>query len=487
MPLEEGAALRQQNEMRADVPDVVEPSRRAAQKRDADADEGLAHDAAGPIAATGGGCRPRVRRSSCRPAAWPVRQRPVCTAAIASSKVAAGQGRMIGTRVDAGFVGIGAELPLEGDGGHGGDSPMRCFVPSHLLSLARDMRNHIDDRDRENRERFRNGGAEEMEHDGHDDHTDRAAPAAARCSCSCWAPGRAKRLYHVGVESHGDEEHAEGYAIEVASGGSRRRGPRARSAVRGGLRCGLRRGGRRSLAAMRLLPPARRLERDRTASRRRRRRASMPRWRASPIPTRLPRSRGRGRPRRSAHFIENPKEYAPGTKMSYRGMADIEDRANLIAYLEIAELTRLAARSRRARTSARGPCARVHDRSRVASCRRTLAQGREHEVHDQTVRDRSHGLVAAPAAFAQEAADTTPDHGISTFPGGELKYGPGVRASRLREPRRAQGRRDQRLGRSAPSTASTPTRRRAAPSPCPPPPTSRLLSCTADEIGSAIA
>lgn len=33
-------------------------------------------------------------------------------------------------------------------------------------------------------------------------------------------------------------------------------------------------------------------------------------------------------------FIENPKEYAPGTKMSYKGMKDVEDRANLIAYLQ---------------------------------------------------------------------------------------------------------------------------------------------------------
>jgi len=33
-------------------------------------------------------------------------------------------------------------------------------------------------------------------------------------------------------------------------------------------------------------------------------------------------------------FLENPRSYAPGTKMSYNGMRDIEDRANLIAYLE---------------------------------------------------------------------------------------------------------------------------------------------------------
>lgn len=33
-------------------------------------------------------------------------------------------------------------------------------------------------------------------------------------------------------------------------------------------------------------------------------------------------------------FLENPKGYAPGTKMSYNGMRDIGDRANLIAWLE---------------------------------------------------------------------------------------------------------------------------------------------------------
>jgi cytochrome c len=32
-------------------------------------------------------------------------------------------------------------------------------------------------------------------------------------------------------------------------------------------------------------------------------------------------------------FLANPRTYAPGNTMSYNGMADIEDRANLIAYL----------------------------------------------------------------------------------------------------------------------------------------------------------
>lgn len=38
-------------------------------------------------------------------------------------------------------------------------------------------------------------------------------------------------------------------------------------------------------------------------------------------------------PENISDFIENPREYAPGTRMAYNGMRDIEDRANLIAYL----------------------------------------------------------------------------------------------------------------------------------------------------------
>lgn len=33
-------------------------------------------------------------------------------------------------------------------------------------------------------------------------------------------------------------------------------------------------------------------------------------------------------------FLENPKGWAPGTSMGYNGMRKIEDRANLIAYLD---------------------------------------------------------------------------------------------------------------------------------------------------------
>ena len=33
-------------------------------------------------------------------------------------------------------------------------------------------------------------------------------------------------------------------------------------------------------------------------------------------------------------FLENPKGYAPGTSMSFNGLAKIEDRADVIAYLD---------------------------------------------------------------------------------------------------------------------------------------------------------
>jgi cytochrome c len=33
-------------------------------------------------------------------------------------------------------------------------------------------------------------------------------------------------------------------------------------------------------------------------------------------------------------FLTNPKKYTPGTKMTYKGLSDIEDRANLIAWLD---------------------------------------------------------------------------------------------------------------------------------------------------------
>jgi cytochrome c len=42
---------------------------------------------------------------------------------------------------------------------------------------------------------------------------------------------------------------------------------------------------------------------------------------------------GEWTPENISSFIENPRAYAPGTAMAYNGMSDVEDRANLIAYL----------------------------------------------------------------------------------------------------------------------------------------------------------
>jgi cytochrome c len=39
-------------------------------------------------------------------------------------------------------------------------------------------------------------------------------------------------------------------------------------------------------------------------------------------------------PENLSGFLENPRGYAPGTSMSYNGMRNVADRANLIAYLE---------------------------------------------------------------------------------------------------------------------------------------------------------
>jgi cytochrome c len=39
-------------------------------------------------------------------------------------------------------------------------------------------------------------------------------------------------------------------------------------------------------------------------------------------------------PEEISKFIENPSDYAPGTSMGYAGLDDVQDRANLIAYIE---------------------------------------------------------------------------------------------------------------------------------------------------------
>ncbi len=49
-------------------------------------------------------------------------------------------------------------------------------------------------------------------------------------------------------------------------------------------------------------------------------------------------------PEKLSHFLENPGDYAPGTKMTFAGLNKVEDRADIIAYLQ----RRTAERPRRA-------------------------------------------------------------------------------------------------------------------------------------------
>ena len=143
-----------------------------------------------------------------------------------------------------------------------------------------------------------------------------------------WA---AESLYHVG--GHG-EDHEQAYAIEVPEGGGRQGGRR-----RGGLRRRLRRGrsGRGRVDSGASARPATSWRRARTA----------------PVPT-LYGVVGREQaavsdyaysaafaelaaawtPEELDGFLHNPSEWVPGTKMTYRGLADVQDRADIIAYLE---------------------------------------------------------------------------------------------------------------------------------------------------------
>ncbi|WP_366139962.1 cytochrome c family protein [uncultured Jannaschia sp.] len=140
-------------------------------------------------------------------------------------------------------------------------------------------------------------------------------------------------IYHVGVESHGDEEHAEGYAIEVASaedaGGSGEPDvPFEEVYATASAEAG--EGLWRQCASCHAVDGT-----NKTGPYLNgvvgREHGSVEGYAYSDAIASI---EGPWTPEEISRFIENPKEYAPGTKMSYRGMDDVEDRANLIAYLE---------------------------------------------------------------------------------------------------------------------------------------------------------
>lgn len=146
-----------------------------------------------------------------------------------------------------------------------------------------------------------------------------------------WA---AESLYHVGVEGHG-EEHAMGYAIEVPEAGAGGEAGAEEDAV-----------------------PFEEVYASASAE------DGEGLWRQCSSCHALDGSNGTGphldgvvgrdkgavsgysysetlatmegdwTPENISGFLLAPKDYAPGTKMAYRGMDDVEDRANLIAYLE---------------------------------------------------------------------------------------------------------------------------------------------------------
>ena len=62
--------------------------------------------------------------------------------------------------------------------------------------------------------------------------------------------------------------------------------------------------------------------------------ATWPRCPISAIDSALKSLGGKWTPDRIQQFIANPKEYAPGTKMTFAGLKNIDDRANVIAYLQ---------------------------------------------------------------------------------------------------------------------------------------------------------
>lgn len=141
-------------------------------------------------------------------------------------------------------------------------------------------------------------------------------------------------LYHVGSKAHGDEEHAQGYAIEVAEvevddgaepepeipfeevfvNASAEEGEKLwrQCAACHKLETGAN-GTGPYLAGI--------VGRDKGAAE------------GYSYSETLATMEGDWTPENLSGFLLAPGDYAPGTKMAYRGMSDIDDRANLIAYL----------------------------------------------------------------------------------------------------------------------------------------------------------
>lgn len=94
-------------------------------------------------------------------------------------------------------------------------------------------------------------------------------------------------------------------------------------------------------------------------------------------------------------FLENPKAYAPGTKMTFRGISDAEDRANLIAWLN---------------TQSDSPLALPEvEEVEAPAMPEEPAMEEDHSATDGDMIDEITGEVAAAAAATMEAADEALD------------------------------------------------------------------------------
>jgi len=142
----------------------------------------------------------------------------------------------------------------------------------------------------------------------------------------------AESLYHVGTESHGDEEHAMAYPIETdesAHGGAAEEAvdftvllasadPAKGEKVFGKCKACHKLDGSNGTGPHLDGVVGRDI-------------GGVSGFGYSSILTELP---GNWTPDALDAFIENPKGYATGTKMSFAGLSKAEDRANLISYLQ---------------------------------------------------------------------------------------------------------------------------------------------------------
>ena len=103
-------------------------------------------------------------------------------------------------------------------------------------------------------------------------------------------------------------------------------------------------------------------------------------------------------------FLENPKAYAPGTKMTFRGISDAEDRANLIAWLNTQSDSPLALPEVE---EVEAPAMDADAEAPAMPEEPTMEE--DHSATDGDMVDEITGEVTAAASATMEAADEALD------------------------------------------------------------------------------